>query len=160
VRLDSVCRGTRHARTDRNANTRPTSLGWGLPVIVPESGSWGTNDVASGSAVRVDLSRRRSGAAGTHAGIPMQPQCFAELQRTDQSSELSRASFHQPFGQMNRHHSRRRSACERQCRAGSTFTLRAFLMASASSVRLTATDGFPVLRAAMSCDADFPLAAW
>ena len=47
VRFDAICRGTRHAGTDRNANTGPTSLGWPVTVIVPESGSWGTNDVAS-----------------------------------------------------------------------------------------------------------------
>ena len=46
---------------------------------------------------------------------------FAELRHTDYSSEPSRASFHQPFGQMNRHHNRLRSVCERHCRAGSTF---------------------------------------
>jgi len=39
VRLDSICRATRHGRTGRNANTRPSSLGWGLPVVAPESGS-------------------------------------------------------------------------------------------------------------------------
>ena len=47
ARLDSICRGTRHARTDRSANTRPRRLGWGLPVVAPESGSSDRGDEAS-----------------------------------------------------------------------------------------------------------------
>jgi len=61
VRLDSVCRGTRHARTDRNANTRPTSFGWGLPVIVPESGSWDTDGAALEPEYRSAGRTRRAG---------------------------------------------------------------------------------------------------